>query len=163
MQKTKTGLSFLFISLIALMIDLVSKYVIVSHFELYETLKLIPHFDFTYVRNYGSAFSFLGDHNGWQKYLFIILSVVVSGFLVYLLRKNSYTKRLQNISYSLLIGGAMGNAIDRSVNGYVIDFFDFYIGSWHYPIFNIADIAIVCGVGILVIENLFSKEEKGSK
>ncbi|HDL3918366.1 TPA: signal peptidase II, partial [Mannheimia haemolytica] len=88
----KTGLKFLWVSLIVIIIDLWSKYIVVQHFEFGESINILPIFNFTYARNYGAAFSFLADHSGWQKYFFLGLAVVISSALVVALWKNQAVK-----------------------------------------------------------------------
>lgn len=160
----KTGLKFLWLSLAVLIVDLFTKYLVVQRFELYESVKVMPMFNLTYARNYGAAFSFLADHSGWQKYFFLGLAVVISLALIVMLFKNKAEMKLQNTAYALIIGGAIGNAIDRAYHGYVVDFFDFYWDIYHYPVFNIADIGIVVGAGLLILESLLdSRKKKNNK
>lgn len=154
MQKHKSGLSFLWISLVALLVDLFSKYIVVTRFQLYESINILPIFNLTYVRNYGAAFSFLADHNGWQKFLFSGIAVFISLLLIYWLAKNSYRQRLQNTAYALVIGGALGNLFDRLYHGFVVDFLDFYWRIYHYPVFNFADVFICVGAGLLIFDQL---------
>ncbi|HDL3298469.1 TPA: signal peptidase II, partial [Mannheimia haemolytica] len=94
-----------------------------------------------------------------QKYFFLGLAVVISSALVVALWKNQAVKKLENIAYALIIGGAIGNAIDRAYNGYVVDFLHFYWDIYHYPVFNIADIAICVGAGLLILEAFITKKE----
>lgn len=159
-MKTSSGLRWLWLSLITIIADLFTKYLVVQHFELYESINILPIFNLTYVRNYGAAFSFLADHGGWQKYFFLGLAVTISCALVIILWRNQSIKKLENSAYALIIGGAIGNAIDRAYNGYVIDFFDFYWDIYHYPVFNVADIAIVVGAGLLILEAFLGKKKK---
>lgn len=162
MQK-KSGLSFLWLSAVAFFIDLLTKYIVTQNFELYESVNVLPIFNLTYARNTGAAFSFLADHSGWQKYFFIVLALVISAVLVYLLRKNSAQQKLQNSAYALIIGGALANMADRAYNGFVVDFFDFFWREWHYPVFNVADIAICVGVGLLILDSFKNGEKKADK
>ena len=156
-----TGLSWLWLSAVVLITDLFTKYLVVQRFELYESVNVLPIFNLTYVRNYGAAFSFLADHSGWQKYFFLGLAIVISIALIVMLFKNKAELKLQNASYALIIGGAIGNAIDRAYHGYVDDFLDFYWDIYHYPVFNIADIGIVVGAGLLILESIL--EHRKSK
>lgn len=158
----KTGLRWLWLSLILITFDLLSKYIVVQHFSLGESVNILPVFNLTYARNYGAAFSFLADHSGWQKYFFLSLAVLISIALAVMLYRNNASLKLQNTAYGLIIGGAMGNAIDRAYNGYVIDFFDFYWDIYHYPIFNIADIGIVVGAGLLILDSILTPKNKKS-
>lgn len=155
----KTGLSWLWFSLAIIAIDLLSKYVVVQRFELGESINLLPIFNLTYARNYGAAFSFLADHSGWQTYFFLILAIVISCGLVVMLYRNKPSLKLQNAGYAMIIGGAIGNAIDRAYNGYVVDFLHFYWDIYHYPVFNIADIGIVVGAGLLILDSLFEQRK----
>ena len=104
MTKSKSGLSFLWISAVTFLLDLGSKYLVVKNFDLYDSINILPMFNLTYVRNYGAAFSFLADHDGWQKYFFIILAIGISLMLLYFLAKNNATQKLQNTAYTLIIG-----------------------------------------------------------
>lgn len=156
----KSGLKFLWLSLAIIIADLWSKYIVVKHFEFGESINLLPIFNLTYARNYGAAFSFLADHSGWQKYFFLGLALVISATLIFSLFKNQAVRKLENSAYALIIGGALGNAIDRAYNGYVVDFLHFYWDIYHYPIFNLADIAICVGAGLLILEALVMKKRK---
>ncbi|WGE31843.1 signal peptidase II [Actinobacillus genomosp. 2] len=156
----QTGIKWLWLSLATIIIDLWTKYLVVQRFELYESVNVLPIFNLTYVRNYGAAFSFLADHGGWQKYFFLGLAIVISLGLIVMLWRNQAVKKLENSAYALIIGGAIGNAIDRAYNGYVVDFFDFYWDIYHYPVFNVADIAIVVGAGLLILEAFLDKKRK---
>ncbi|POY47692.1 signal peptidase II, partial [Avibacterium paragallinarum] len=122
----KSGLAFLWLSAVVFGIDLLSKYAVVSHFALYDSVQILPIFNLTYVRNYGAAFSFLADHSGWQKTFFILLAIGISAMLCVFLAKNKASQRLQNSAYALIIGGALANMADRAYHGFVVDFFDFY-------------------------------------
>ncbi|SUC11081.1 lipoprotein signal peptidase [Pasteurella canis] len=163
MTQTRTGLSFLWLSVIAFILDLSTKYLVVQNFTLYESINIFPFFNLTYVRNYGAAFSFLAEHSGWQKYLFIILACVISLMLIYFLYKNDVGQKIQNSAYALIIGGALGNMIDRTYHGFVVDFFDFYWDIYHYPVFNVADVAISIGAGLLVLDAFKNRNESAHK
>lgn len=158
----KSGLAFLWLSVLAFSLDLLTKYWVVNHFELYESWPIAPFFNFTYVRNYGAAFSFLADHSGWQQYFFIFLAIGISGMLLYFMKKNSVSQKLQNSAYALIIGGALANMCDRIYHGFVVDFLDFYWRDWHYPVFNVADIAICIGAALLAID-AFKHDKQGEK
>ncbi|MCT8640149.1 signal peptidase II [Glaesserella parasuis] len=157
----RNSLSWLWLSFIIIIVDLFTKYLVVQRFELYESVNVLPIFNLTYVRNYGAAFSFLADHSGWQKYFFLGLAIVISIALIVMLFKNKAELKLHNSAYALIIGGAIGNAVDRAYNGYVVDFLDFYWDIYHYPVFNIADIGIVVGAGLLILESIL--EHRKSK
>ncbi|WP_273402933.1 signal peptidase II [Actinobacillus porcinus] len=160
MSKPKSGLSFLWLSAVAFILDLLTKYSVTQNFELYESVNILPIFNLTYARNTGAAFSFLANHDGWQTYFFIVLAIVISAVLVYFLKKNSTSQKLQNSAYALIIGGALANMVDRAYNGFVVDFLDFYWQNWHYPTFNVADIAICIGAGLLALDAFKNPEKK---
>ena len=146
-------------SLGVLLIDMLSN-VLIKHFILLGIrIKIIKGFLYiTYVKNTGAAFSIFRNNT----LFLIILSIVIIGLLFYYLSKKIYLSKLENISYGLILGGAIGNLFDRIIYGYVIDFIDIYIFKFDYPVFNIADMAIVIGVIILIID-LFRGEKNGDK
>ncbi|MDD7545039.1 signal peptidase II, partial [Actinobacillus porcinus] len=148
------------LSAVAFILDLLTKYIVTQNFELYESVNILPIFNLTYARNTGAAFSFLANHDGWQTYFFIVLAIVISAVLVYFLKKNSANQKLQNSAYALIIGGALANMVDRAYNGFVVDFLDFYWQNWHYPTFNVADIAICIGAGLLALDAFKNPEKK---
>jgi signal peptidase II len=114
---------------------------------------LLPGFNLTYVHNTGAAFSFLSQAGGWQRWLFAGLAVVMSSIItVWLLRLQKH-ETFMAAALSLILGGAIGNLIDRVAYGYVIDFLDVYYQDWHWPAFNIADSAICIGVGLMLLES----------
>ena len=166
MSQQKSGLSFLWLSAVAFLLDLLTKYIVAQKFDLYESVNVLPVFNLTYVRNYGAAFSFLADHDGWQKYFFILLAISISLMLAYFMKKNRADQTLQNTAYALIIGGALANMVDRVYNGFVVDFFDFYWDIYHYPVFNVADIAICIGAGLLALDAFKgdkNKQKSGQK
>ena len=166
MSQQKSGLSFLWLSAVAFLLDLLTKYIVVQKFDLYESVNVLPVFNLTYVRNYGAAFSFLADHDGWQKYFFILLAIGISLMLACFMKKNRADQTLQNAAYALIIGGALANMVDRAYNGFVVDFFDFYWDIYHYPVFNVADIAICIGAGLLALDAFKgdkNKQKSGQK
>ena len=116
-------------------------------------LKITSFFNLVLAYNKGAAFSFLASEGGWQRYLFTGISIAVSLFLVYLLRKHA-SQRMFCWGLALLLGGAVGNLIDRLWYGHVIDFLDFHLGGWHWPAFNVADSAICLGVLLFILDEL---------
>jgi signal peptidase II len=148
-------LKWLWLSLLVLILDQASKLAIDTSMQLYESIPLIPgFFDLTYARNTGAAFSLLAQAGGWQRWLFAGLAVVMSTVIAVWLFKLQKHETLMAMALSLILGGAIGNLIDRVAYGYVIDFLHFYYHNWHYPAFNIADSAICIGVGLMLLENL---------
>ena len=110
-------------------------------------------FNFVLLHNKGAAFSFLATESGWQRYFFTALGIIAALFIVYLLKRNA-GQRLFCWALSLILGGAVGNVIDRIIYGYVIDFLDVHVGSWHWPAFNVADSAICIGAALFVLDEL---------
>ncbi|OUS52390.1 signal peptidase II [Shewanella sp. SACH] len=149
-----SGLRWYWVAILVFFADQLSKQWVLANFDLHESLNLLPFFNFTYVRNYGAAFSFLSDAGGWQRWLFTIVAVGFSTLLTVWLRKQSASLLKLNLAYTLVIGGALGNLIDRLMHGFVVDFIDFFWAKSHYPAFNIADSAICIGA-VLIIWDAF--------
>ncbi|NYT82997.1 lipoprotein signal peptidase [Alcaligenaceae bacterium] len=118
-----------------------------------ERRAVLPFFDFTLLYNPGAAFSFLADGQGWQRWLFTAIALGATGLILYLLRKNPEQK-LFCASLACILGGAIGNLIDRVQHGHVIDFLLFYWESWFFPAFNVADVAISCGAALLILDEI---------
>ena len=120
-------------------------------------ITILPHLDFRLAYNAGAAFSFLSDAGGWQRWFFVVLALVVSLVLLVWLARLSAGERLTGAGLALVLGGAIGNLIDRLAYGHVIDFIDVYWdASLHWPAFNVADSAITVGVVLLLVESLSS-------
>jgi len=141
------------VAFITLLLDQITKIAIVGSFALGEALPITSFFNLVRVHNPGAAFSFLADAGGWQRWLFTGLGVAAAGVMVYLLRSHT-GQTLFCLALSLLLGGAVGNVIDRVLYSYVVDFLDFYYGTWHFPAFNVADSAITLGAGLLILDEL---------
>ncbi len=156
-------LKYVWVSALVISLDQASKWIVSSLFSLHETLAVMPYFNLTLAHNYGAAFSFLAGAGGWQRWFFIGLSLVISVALVVWLKKLSSHAKLEAVSISLILGGAIGNVIDRIYFGYVIDFLDVYYGAYHWPVFNIADSAICIGAGLLILDSFISKAEPDQK
>lgn len=148
-QLNMRNLWWILWSVVIIFLDQVTKNLALVHLSDGHSIVLLPMMQFTLAFNPGAAFSFLGHASGWQNPLFTAIAVIVSGSLVVWLLKSK--SRWQNLALSLLIGGALGNAIDRIRYGYVVDFIDAHISHHHWPIFNIADSAICAGVFILFV------------
>lgn len=113
-------------------------------------------FNLVHVLNPGAAFSFLAGAGGWQRWFFLAIALVASAWLLWQLSRP--LQKLEALSYSLILGGALGNAFDRALRGQVIDYLDLHLRGWHWPAFNIADMAIVGGAVALMIQSLMSVE-----
>ena len=139
-------------SLIVL-IDQLSKLWFDSALRYGERLHVFSFFDFTLLYNRGAAFSFLADQPGWQRWFFTILGLGASGFILWMMHKNRNQSRLL-LALTLILGGALGNVIDRLAYGHVIDFLLFYWQNWYYPAFNIADTCITLGAILLILDEV---------
>jgi signal peptidase II len=146
-------LIWLWLSALVIVVDQITKRIVDTTMQLYQSIELIPYFQLTYMRNQGAAFSFLSGAGGWQRWFFIALAVIASVFICFWLKKLNRSQRWEAIAWSLVLGGALGNLIDRIIYGYVIDFLDVYIGDWHWPAFNVADSAITLGVAMLLLDS----------
>ena len=155
-------LKWLWLSLLAVILDQGSKLVIAGSMQLYQSISIMPYFNLTYVHNTGAAFSFLSEAGGWQRWFFAGLAFVISIVIAVWLARLKQHETLLAVALSLVLGGAIGNLIDRLAYGYVIDFLDVYYQTWHWPAFNIADSAITLGVILMLVESfgLWKSEEK---
>lgn len=147
-------LKWLWLSALVLILDQASKLAVDANMQLHDSIPLLPYFNLYYAHNTGAAFSFLAQAGGWQRWLFAALALVVSGVIGVWLTKLQRHETLLATALSLVLGGAIGNLIDRVAYGYVIDFLDVYYQDWHWPAFNIADSAICIGVALMLLENL---------
>lgn len=146
-------LPWLGIATIIILLDQITKITAVRMLAYGESVTVTSFFNFVHVYNKGAAFSFLANHSGWQRYFFTILGLAASAFIIYLLYKHA-GQRLFSWALALILGGAIGNVIDRVLYGYVIDFLDFHVGGWHWPAFNIADSAICIGAVLFIYDEL---------
>lgn len=137
-----------FLSFFIVFLDQFIKKVIVFYIPLHESIEIIPSFFYlTYLQNNGAAFSML---EGKGTFL-IFFALLIIGYLFYYIQKNPYFHKLEIISYSLIVGGAIGNLLDRLFLGYVVDYLEFHIFHYVFPIFNLADICVVCGTILLLL------------
>ncbi|SFC27711.1 signal peptidase II [Massilia yuzhufengensis] len=142
------------IALLVILFDQVTKLTVERSFFYGETRPITGFFNLIKVYNPGAAFSFLGDAGGWQRYFFTGIAIVAVGFILYLMKKHA-SQRLFCFALALIMGGAIGNVIDRLAYGHVIDFLDFYWkGVGHFPAFNIADIGISVGAVLFIVDEL---------
>lgn len=151
---------WLLLSLLAIVIDQWTKSVAVAHLVYAQPVPVLPMLNWTLLHNYGAAFSFLSDAGGWQRYFFTSLAAVVSViFALWLLRLPKNTVVLA-AALSLILGGAIGNLIDRVTLGYVVDFIHVYYNDSHFPAFNIADSAITLGVILMLYDTFFLEKNR---
>lgn len=147
-----SGLRWLWVMVLVIVLDLASKYWVMTSMQLHETRALLPWLNLFYTHNYGAAFSFLADKGGWQRWLFAAIAVFIAVALTCMMYRSRAEQRLINIAYAMVIGGALGNLFDRAWHGFVVDFIDFYVGNWHFATFNIADCGICVGAALVVLD-----------
>lgn len=147
--------SWVLLALVLIVADQVTKYMVVGSFDLGERLAVWPGwFDLTLVYNRGAAFSFLAAASGWQRWVFTGIGVVASAVIVFLLRRHA-GERLFSLGLACILGGAVGNVIDRVLRGQVVDFLlAHWNDRWYFPAFNVADVAITVGAGCLILDEL---------
>lgn len=148
------------ITLLVIILDQATKLLADNLLQYHQSLEIIPMFNLTLLYNKGAAFSFLASQGGWQRWFFLTLTTAVSIFLYLWLRNLKRHQVLQYTALALILGGAIGNLIDRAIYGHVIDFLDVYYGQYHWPAFNIADSAIFVGAVLLIYDTLKNPHEK---
>ncbi len=146
-------LKWLWLTLVAVVLDQISKLAIAASMQLYQSIQIMPFFKLTYVHNTGAAFSFLSEAGGWQRWFFAGLALLISVVIAVWMARLKKNETLLAVALALILGGAVGNLIDRLAYGYVIDFLDVYYETWHWPAFNIADSAITLGVILMLAES----------
>lgn len=157
MPNRSNALSWLLLSLAILVADQITKWIVLQHFQLHESMPVIAGLlNWTLAYNEGAAFSFLSDAGGWQRWFFTVLAIVVSIVLLTWLKRTPRSDWRTALPLSLVLGGAVGNVIDRIRFGHVVDFVDFYYNDWHFPAFNVADSAISVGAVLLILFGLFA-------
>lgn len=149
------SVKWLLLAVAIIVLDQISKHWATSYFADHAMLVITEWLNFILAHNYGAAFSFLGDAGGWQRWFFTALAGVVSLVLLIWLFRLPAKAKWMACTLSLILGGAVGNLIDRVRFGYVVDFIDFHIGDWHFATFNVADVAISIGAVMLLIDAFF--------
>ena len=152
-RKSAGLLPWLGIAAAVIVLDQVTKAMILSAFRLGEAHRVTGFFDIVRAHNRGAAFSFLNDASGWQRWFFIGLGLAAAGFIVWLLSRHG-RQRLFGWALALILGGALGNVVDRLLHGYVVDFLQVHWKSAYFPSFNVADSAITIGAGLLILDEL---------
>jgi len=137
---------------LVILLDWHSKALVTNTLELYRPVEVFSWLNITLAHNYGAAFSFLSDAGGWQRWFFVVLASGVSVVILVWLLRLPRREWLTGLGLALILGGAIGNLVDRIRLGYVVDFIDVYYQDWHYPAFNVADSAITCGVVLLLVD-----------
>ena len=146
-------LPWLAIALLIILLDQFTKTLIIGNFQLGDSRSVTSFFNVVRVHNAGAAFSFLAGASGWQHWFFVGLGTLATGFIVWMLR-NHGGQRMFSWALSLILGGAIGNVIDRLLHGHVIDFIQVHAAGWYFPSFNIADSAITVGAVLLILDEL---------
>ena len=142
---------WLWLSALVILADQVTKQLVVKHLGWFDSIPVIPHFNLVHMKNTGAAFSMLSNA---PPAFFVLLGTAVSIGILWWLRRNATGQSLVAVGLALILGGALGNVIDRVTRGHVVDFIDFYVGNWHFAAFNVADIAISTGAGFLILDML---------
>ncbi|MDD4880229.1 MAG: signal peptidase II [Gallionellaceae bacterium] len=152
MSTPKSGLRWLWLSALTLVLDQVTKLAVMAKLAPYQdVIPLTGFFNLVHVHNTGAAFSLFADQPGWQRGFFIVLALAAAAVIFDLLRKVNCRAQFC-VALALILGGALGNVIDRVLYGHVIDFLDFYVGAWHWPAFNVADSGITLGAALLILD-----------
>lgn len=147
---------WLSVSLIVIVLDQLTKLVVLALMDFGQAIPVTGFFKLVLVFNPGAAFSFLADQGGWQRWFFIALAVVICGWLLVMLREHQHERALP-LAFALIIGGAIGNVIDRVLYGAVVDFLYFHIGRFGWPAFNVADSAITVGVVLMLLSQFWPR------
>lgn len=159
MPKTTFGTTsaslfpWLGLALILLIADQFTKVLILGYYQHGDATYVTTFFNIVRVHNSGAAFSFLASASGWQRWFFTAIGIAAAIFIVWMLKSHSGQK-LFSFALACILGGAVGNVIDRLLHGYVVDFLDFHYAGWHFPAFNIADAAITVGAVCLILDEL---------
>lgn len=141
---------YLWITVAVFVLDQLTKYAASDYLLHHGEVRVLPFLNLVLVHNTGAAFGFLSWASGWQNVLFIVVAAGASAFILWLLSRSPPADRMLAVALTLVLGGALGNLLDRLVRGYVVDFIDVYYGSWHWPAFNVADSAITIGALLLL-------------
>ena len=147
-------LKWLWVSVLVVILDQVTKQLAESRLAWGEPVEIYSWFNLILAYNRGAAFSFLSDAGGWQRWFFTILASIVSLILIVWVLRLPRREWLTGLALALVIGGAIGNLVDRVQLGYVVDFIDVFYQGWHWPAFNVADSAITCGVILMLLDAL---------
>ncbi len=146
-------LPWLILAIIIILADQFTKTLIVGYYKLGDSTPVTSFFNIVRAHNTGAAFSFLAGAGGWQRWFFTGIGAVATIFILWMLRSH-HAQKLFAFALACVLGGAIGNVIDRLVHGYVVDFLDFFYGTWHFPAFNIADSAITIGAACLILDEI---------
>jgi signal peptidase II len=146
-------LPWLALALIIIVLDQFTKTLILGYYQLGDSTRVTSFFNIVRVHNTGAAFSFLANAGGWQRWFFTGIGAVATIFILWMLRSH-HGQKLFAFALACILGGAIGNVVDRLLHGYVVDFLDFHYGGWHFPAFNIADSGITIGAACLILDEI---------
>jgi len=147
-------LKWIWLAIVVVILDQLTKYIASTSLEMHQPIAVMPMFNWTLMHNTGAAFSFLANEGGWQRWFFAVIAIVVSVVIVLWIKRLEQHEKWQAIALALILGGAIGNVIDRIYLGYVVDFIQVYYQQWYWPAFNIADSAISIGVVMIIIDSV---------
>ena len=156
-------MKWLWLSALTIVLDQLTKKIAEAELLLHKPIAILPSFNFTLMYNKGAAFSFLSEAGGWQRIFFVALSTIISIFLFFWLKQICSDEKQKNnqllqIAIALILGGAIGNLIDRAMTGAVVDFIQLYYSTYYFPAFNIADSAITAGAVLLILDMLLESK-----
>ena len=156
-------MKWLWLSALIVVLDQLTKKIAEAELLLHKPIAILPSFNFTLMYNKGAAFSFLSEAGGWQRIFFVALSTIISIFLFFWLKQICSDEKQKNnqllqIAIAFILGGAIGNLIDRAMTGAVVDFIQLYYSTYYFPAFNIADSAITAGAGLLILDMLLESK-----
>jgi signal peptidase II len=151
------------VAIVVVVADQVTKWAIVEWVPLYDKVPLNSFINLTHQKNSGAAFSFLADAGGWQRWFFTITTIVISAIILFWIKRMPNEEKITIVSLCLILGGAIGNLIDRLYLGYVIDFIQVWLGSYAWPAFNIADASISVGATVLILSSFINSEKPAAK
>lgn len=152
-----------FLVLLLIIVDQLSKLLVYGYLKPNESLEITSFLSFSHVHNYGAAFSFLANEDGWQQYFLVMVSSIASLAIAIWMAKTTKQQVFKLLALSLILSGAVGNLIDRAALGFVIDFIDFHYQTFYFPVFNVADMAISAGVVLLILTDLKNNKRSNNE
>jgi signal peptidase II len=153
---------FVFV-LLLVVVDQLTKLLIYGYLKPNESLEVTSFLSFSHVHNYGAAFSFLANEDGWQQYFLVMVSSIASLAIAIWMAKTTKQQVFKLLALSLILSGAVGNLIDRAALGFVIDFIDFHYQTFYFPVFNVADMSISAGVVLLILTDLKNNKRSNNE
>jgi len=158
-----THAKWYFLVLLLIIVDQLTKLLVYGYLKPNESLEITSFLSFSHVHNYGAAFSFLANEDGWQQYFLVMVSSIASLAIAIWMAKTTKQQVFKLLALSLILSGAVGNLIDRAALGFVIDFIDFHYQTFYFPVFNVADMAISAGVVLLILIDLKNNKRSNNE